>query len=73
MGGDPNPEFVRSEFAAQLAAMPDVADRLLIAHIPDEHGRCRACSTPGTGTPQAAWPCTLHASASAARRVSDRR
>lgn len=47
-------------FVAALAAMPDVWRRLLAAHVDAGNGRCRACTTPGRGTPQAAWPCSLH-------------
>ena len=40
--------------SAALAAMPDLRNRLLAAHVPDASGRrCRACTTPGTGTPGA--------------------
>ena len=34
-----------------LAGMPDVIGRLIVEHLPDEHGRCRGCTSPGTGRP----------------------
>jgi hypothetical protein len=50
-----------------LAAMPDLRNRLLADHVPDASGhRCRACTTPGTGTPGAHWPCRIREAADAA-------
>jgi hypothetical protein len=59
------------ELAVQLGRLSGVAQRLLAVHVPDQHGRCRGCTTPGTGLPGAVWPCALHfyASAAAAARV----
>jgi hypothetical protein len=51
-----------------LAAMPDLRNRLLAEHVPDASGhRCRACTTPGTGTPGAHWPCRIREAAEAAQ------
>jgi hypothetical protein len=58
-----------SDIAAQLARMPDVIARLLAEHVPDEHGRCRGCGFPGTGTPYVPAPCDLWNVADAARRL----
>jgi hypothetical protein len=50
-----------------LAVMPDLRNRLLADHVPDASGhRCRACTTPGTGTPGAHWPCRIREAADAA-------
>jgi hypothetical protein len=56
-----------SEIGALLAELPGVADRLLAVHVPDPHGRCRACDLPQTPTPP--WPCTLTAYAREASRL----
>src|SRR5215207_7013794 len=32
---------------AELATTPDVVDRLLAEHVPDDSRRCRACTRPG--------------------------
>ena len=53
--------------SAALAAMPDLRNRLLADHVPDASGhRCRARTTPGTGTPGAHWPCRIREAAEAA-------
>lgn len=62
-----------SDFARELAGLPEVTGRLLILHVPDQHGRCRACTAPGTGIPAAAWPCVLHFYAAAAEEITRRR
>jgi hypothetical protein len=54
------------EAVDELARMPDLARRLIEAHLPDDHGLCRGCTTPGVGTPLVRWPCGLHRLASAA-------
>lgn len=51
-----------------MAAMPYTVGRLLAAHVDAGDGRCAACTTPGTGTPLAAWPCSLHQMATQARQ-----
>jgi hypothetical protein len=51
-----------------LALMPVLRNRLLAEHVPDASGhRCRACTTPGTGTPGTAWPCRIRDAAEAAQ------
>lgn len=56
----------RTDVVALLAAHPDAVARLIRDHVPDPHQRCRACTTPGTGTPHAHWPCILAGLARAA-------
>jgi hypothetical protein len=53
----------RTQLAEILAGMPDVIGRLIFEHVPDEHDRCRGCTSPGTGRPKdpcrarcASWP-----------------
>lgn len=48
-----------TEAARFIAAQPGGADRLLAKHRPDANGRCCGCSTPGTGTPDKRWPCSI--------------
>lgn len=62
--------WAASALARELARLPGVTQRLLAAHVADAHGRCRACTTPGTGLPGAQWPCALHFYASVAERFS---
>jgi hypothetical protein len=62
-----------SDLARELAGLPEITGRLLALHVPDGQGRCRACTTPGTGMPGAAWPCVLHFYASAAEAITRRR
>lgn len=48
--------------------MPDLWGRLLAEHTPDPTGRrCQACTTAGTGSPGAAWPCRIRDAAESAR------
>lgn len=62
-GTGPRPESSRmmatNDFAEALAQLPGVVDAILVRHVPDEHSRCRACTTGGTGLPSAPWPCGL--------------
>jgi hypothetical protein len=58
-----------SDIAVVLADMPDVVAALIRDHVPDARGRCRACGTPGTGTPHLPWPCPLRRIADAARKL----
>lgn len=60
-----------AELAAVLAAMPAVTARLLADHRDDGRGRCTGCTTPGTGTPRAEWPCTLYRLAREAQRIAE--
>jgi hypothetical protein len=49
-------------FAAVLATMPDVIERLSEIHRPTADGRwCRGCTTPGRGTLNTPWPCSIAA------------
>ena len=52
--------------------MPDVIGRLIVEHLPDEHGRCRGCTSPGTGRPNDPWPCSLRKLADEAGPASSR-
>jgi hypothetical protein len=47
--------------------MVEVWLRLLSAHVPDESGRCRACTAGGTGVPCEPWPCVIRGMAELAR------
>jgi hypothetical protein len=58
-----------SPVAAELARMPALVARLLAEHVSDEHGLCRGCGRPGTGTPHVPSPCDLWIVADAARRL----
>ena len=53
-----------------IASQPGGIDRLLAEHRPDANGRCCGCRTPGTGTPDKRWPCSIASFATAARRRS---
>lgn len=66
---------VAADLAAELAVMPNVVENLLARHVSDGSGRCRGCTSPGTGLPQEPWPCALHFYATAAvdTRVDDGR
>jgi hypothetical protein len=56
--------------ARELAGLPEIVARLLALHAPDPRGRCRGCTTGGTGVPSAAWPCSLHFYAAAAQQIN---
>ena len=57
-------------FAAVLATMPDVIDRIAAAHTPTPDGKwCTECTTPGRGTPHSPWPCVIAALATEAARL----
>ena len=62
-----------SDIARELAGLAGVPQRLLALHVSDGHGRCRACTTPGTGTPGAPWPCVLHFYATEAEQIRQQR
>lgn len=53
--------------AAILAGMPDMLERILAEHVPDEAGDCRACRD-ATGV--AGWPCILRELAEEARYIA---
>ena len=57
-GGEPM--SVYDSFAAALAEMPDVIERIRAEHVPDEAGLCRAssCGRPGQGHPCVPHPCS---------------
>lgn len=59
--------------ADELADLPGLTERLLALHVPAAHGRCRACTKPGTGIPSAVWPCVLHFYAAAAVEIRKQR
>jgi len=59
-----------NDLAQELAWQPEITQRLLDVHVADARGRCRGCTTPGTGVPGAAWPCALHFYADAAARIA---
>jgi hypothetical protein len=61
-----------SDFARELAGLPDITRHLLVLHVSDGHEKYRACTTPGTGIPAAAWLCVLHFYATAAEQISRR-
>ncbi len=48
-----------TRLVATVATMPTLIAGLARAHVTDGHGRCRACTVPGLGTPGARWPCVL--------------
>jgi hypothetical protein len=52
-----------------VSQMPDVIVRLTRDHVPDPQARCRACTEPGTGRPNAPWPCSLRKLADGASRL----
>lgn len=55
-------------FAAVLAGMPDLLQRTLALHVPDEVGLCRDCRD-ATGA-AAFWPCRMRELAEEARDIS---
>lgn len=54
--------------AVELAPMIEVWFRILVEHVPDPDGRCRACTSAGTGERRTPWPCAVHTVAALARR-----
>jgi hypothetical protein len=53
--------------ASVISGMPEVWQRLLEEHVPDNYGRCLACRNASTaGVP---WPCTLQVIAADARAI----
>jgi hypothetical protein len=54
--------------AAELAPMTSTWRQLLEDHVPNQHGRCRACTQGGTGIPTIRWPCGPRTVAEAAAR-----
>lgn len=66
----PTRDSVVTAVVAFVAAQANGPERLLAIHTHDGRGRCRGCTTPGTGTPEADWPCSLHFIASQAAAVA---
>jgi hypothetical protein len=60
------------DFARELAGMPQMLERLKLEHAPDGQGLCVACTTPGRGTPQKRWPCSVRALVDHAVGLKDR-
>ncbi|OZM77814.1 hypothetical protein [Pseudonocardia sp. MH-G8] len=58
-----------AEFVLELATRRDVIERLMADHRPNAAGLCVKCTTPGRGTPRAAWPCSLWTLADSARHA----
>lgn len=55
-------------FVEVLYSMPSLWGQLLADHTPDPSGRrCQACTTAGTGSPGASWPCRIRDAAESAR------
>ena len=53
--------------AEVMAGMPEVFRRLLVDHVPDRSGRCRACRSVRSAGER--WPCSLHRIADDAQRI----
>lgn len=67
------PELRTFDVAVEFMIRFGLASRLLAAHVPNERGRCKACTAPGYGTPHEMWPCVVHTiAASAADAASTR-
>jgi hypothetical protein len=57
-------------FATILAEQPTTFRRLLAVHKPAAvDALCMGCTTPGTGTPSAAWPCLVYELAARAAQI----
>jgi hypothetical protein len=59
-------------FVLELATQPALIEAVTGAHVPTADGLCRACTTPGYGTPQKRWPCPLWRLADDARTARRR-
>lgn len=56
-----------SALASVISGMPEVWQRLLDEHLPDESGRCVVCrGSTSAGVP---WPCTLRVIADDAKAI----
>ncbi len=60
------------DLAYELAWQPEITRQLLVRHVPDANGRCRGCTSPGTGLPGKRWPCALYFYADAATQIAVR-
>lgn len=62
------PEHGRaSAIAAAIAALPGVAEQLVLRHADDDAGRCRECVRSDRGPEP--WPCRIRTYADAAVRL----
>ena len=57
-----------SEIALALAAMPEVCDALLAAHVRASDGCCAKCRWQTRAADR--WPCTVYSIAAAARAIA---
>lgn len=55
--------------AQVMSGMPDVWQRVLAEHVPDQGGRCQACREEGGNS--ASWPCLTRRIAEQAKRIHD--
>lgn len=62
-----------TRFVEALSTQREMIDQLSAEHVPNADGLCRACTTPGRGTPQKAWPCPMWTLADAARALRAQR
>lgn len=70
MSSSAQPDWVR-QMARVMAASPQLCRELLRRHRPDPSGRrCLGCTTGGTGTPAASWPCALYELADRAQKIA---
>ncbi len=60
-----------SPLAAFIAAQPGMAEKLLAEHRDDGTRHCVRC-TAGAGAGRSTWPCTMAASATAAKGTGRR-
>ncbi|HVG68680.1 MAG TPA: hypothetical protein VM785_10820, partial [Gaiellales bacterium] len=58
-----------SGVAQELAWLPETTRRLLAVHVSDGRGRCRGCTTPGTGMPGQLLRDAAHAESRSSARV----
>lgn len=69
MKSSSQPDWVR-QMTRVMAASPQLCRELLRRHTPDPSGkRCVSCTTGGTGTPAARWPCALYELADRAQEL----
>jgi hypothetical protein len=69
MNSSAQPDWVR-QMTRVMAASPQLCRELIRRHGPDPSGRrCVSCTTGGTGTPAAAWPCALYELANRAQKL----
>lgn len=61
-----------SPLAELIGNEPGMAERLLASHVPDRHGKCRACVNGGQSGNQV-WPCSTYENARAAAQLVKQR